>query len=133
MLDDTLYDRVNCILIGVSNRRRYAFRPLEIELGIVKDPSEAAAVVDEVVRLVNRVWNEHERITPSFRERKLPAVYDIFKLLPKTNCKGCGYPTCLACAADMRNGIVSLERCLLLSKTEYAKNLDQIRELFSSN
>jgi ArsR family metal-binding transcriptional regulator len=132
MLDDALYDHENCILIGVSNRRRYAFRPHEIQAGMVTDPSEAPSIVDEVVGLVNRVWSEHECIVPSFRERKLPAVYDIYKLLPRTNCKECGYSTCLACAAGIRNGVISLAGCPLLSKPEYTQNREKIRILFSS-
>ena len=133
VLDDALFDHENNILIGVNNRRRYAFRPREIQGGMVIDPSGASSIVDEVVGLVNRVWSEHERITPSFREHKLPTVYDIYKLLPRTNCKECGYATCLACAADIRNGVISLERCPLLSKAEYTQNREQIRTLFSSS
>jgi ArsR family metal-binding transcriptional regulator len=133
VLDDALYDHENSILIGVNNRRRYAFRPKEIQVGMVKDPSEASSIVDEVIRLVNQVWEDHGRITPSLRECKLPAVYDIYKLLPGTNCKECGYSTCLACAADIRNGVISLERCPLLSKPEYAQNREKMRTLFSSS
>jgi len=132
ILDDTLYDHDNSILIGTSNRRRYAFRPHKIEVGMVKDPSEAPKIVDEIIELVNRVWKEREHITPSLSERKLPAVYDIYRLLPGTNCKECGYPTCLACAADIRNGVISLEGCPLLSKPEYKQNRERIRNLFSS-
>jgi ArsR family metal-binding transcriptional regulator len=132
VLDDTIYDYENSILIGTNNRRRYAFRPHEIHVGMVIDASEAPSITDEVVELVNRVWKEHERITPSFRERKLPTVYDIYKLLPGINCKECGYPTCLACAAEIRNGVMSLDGCPLLSKPEYTQNREQIRNLFSS-
>jgi ArsR family metal-binding transcriptional regulator len=132
VLDDTLYDHENSILIGTNNRRRYAFRPHEIQAGMVKDSSEAPTIVDEVIELVNRVWKEREHITPSLRERKLPTVYDIYKLLPGTNCKKCGYPTCLACAADIRNGVIPLEGCPLLSKPEYKQNREQILTLFSS-
>jgi ArsR family metal-binding transcriptional regulator len=133
VLDDTIYDHENSILLGVNNRRRYAFRPHEIQAGMVTDPSQAPSIVDEVVELVNRVWEEHNRITLSFKERKLPTVYDIYKLLPRTNCKECGYATCLACAADIRNGVISVERCALLSKPEYTQNREQIRTLFSSS
>ncbi|HWR39325.1 MAG TPA: acetyl-CoA decarbonylase/synthase complex subunit gamma [Patescibacteria group bacterium] len=36
---------------------------------------------------------------------------DIFKQLPKTNCKDCGSPTCLAFAMAMANGKASLDMC----------------------
>jgi ArsR family metal-binding transcriptional regulator len=132
VLDDTLYDQENSILIGAYERNRYAFRPHEIQVGMVTEPAEAPPIVAKAVELVNRVWQERQDITPSYRERKLPTVYEIYKLLPGTNCKECGYPTCLACAADIRNGVISLEKCTLLSKPEYAEKRDQIQRLFSS-
>jgi acetyl-CoA decarbonylase/synthase complex subunit gamma len=36
---------------------------------------------------------------------------DIFKLLPKTNCKKCGQPTCLAFAMALAQKKVSLDQC----------------------
>jgi len=36
---------------------------------------------------------------------------EIYKQLPKTNCKDCGFPTCLAFAMKMAAGQVSLEKC----------------------
>jgi acetyl-CoA decarbonylase/synthase complex subunit gamma len=36
---------------------------------------------------------------------------DIYKHLPKTNCKDCGFPTCLAFAMKMATKQVSLEKC----------------------
>ncbi len=36
---------------------------------------------------------------------------DIFKLLPKTNCKDCGFPTCLAFAMQLAAGKAELEKC----------------------
>ena len=132
VLDNSRYDHEYGILIGASDQRRYAFRPHEIQAGMVNDPSEASLIAEESVRLVNQVWRKHTDITPSFKERRLPAVYDVYKLLPKTNCKKCGYTTCLACAADIRNGVLSTDRCPVLLKPEYARNREQIRNLFSS-
>ena len=36
---------------------------------------------------------------------------DIFKNLPKTNCKDCGFPTCLAFAMQLASKKVELEKC----------------------
>ena len=36
---------------------------------------------------------------------------DIFKLTPKTNCKECGSPTCMAFAMKVAQGAVALEKC----------------------
>lgn len=36
---------------------------------------------------------------------------EIFKLLPKTNCKKCGFPTCLAFAMKVAQGQAKIEQC----------------------
>jgi len=36
---------------------------------------------------------------------------DIFKLTPKTNCKDCGVPTCMAFAMKVAQGALSIEKC----------------------
>lgn len=40
---------------------------------------------------------------------------DIFKQLPKTNCKECGMATCLAFAMALASGKTSLDKCLYVS------------------
>lgn len=40
---------------------------------------------------------------------------EIYKLLPKTNCKRCGFPTCLAFAMALAQKKVSLDKCPLVS------------------
>jgi len=46
---------------------------------------------------------------------------EIFKLLPKTNCKKCGFPTCLAFAMQLAMGKVSLDKCPDVSEESKAK------------
>jgi len=36
---------------------------------------------------------------------------DIFKLTPKTNCKACGVPTCMAFAMKVAQGAIALDKC----------------------
>jgi acetyl-CoA decarbonylase/synthase complex subunit gamma len=46
---------------------------------------------------------------------------EIFKLLPKTNCKGCGEPTCLAFAMKLAAGKAELSLCPHVSEESKAK------------
>lgn len=46
---------------------------------------------------------------------------EIFKLLPKTNCKECGFPTCLAFAMNLAEGKVELSACPYVSEEAKAK------------
>jgi len=40
---------------------------------------------------------------------------EIFKMLPKTNCKECGLPTCLAFAMALASGKAELDACPYVS------------------
>lgn len=46
---------------------------------------------------------------------------EIFKLLPKSNCKKCGFPTCLAFAMKVAQGQVNIDNCPDLSDDVKAK------------
>lgn len=54
---------------------------------------------------------------------------DIYKLLPKTNCKECGQDNCMAFAAKVVNREVPLEQCKPLLKPENEKAYKQLKEL----
>ena len=41
---------------------------------------------------------------------------DIFKLTPKTNCKDCGNPTCMAFAMKVAQGAIEITKCPHLSE-----------------
>ena len=132
VMDDAWYDHQNQILILREPGQAYAFRPNEIRIARSSDTAEAQQIATELVEEVNRVWRERDGITPSFTERKVPVVIDLFKLLPRTNCRECGYATCLAYAADLHTGTARLEQCLPLSQPEYAENKEKLLALLSS-
>jgi acetyl-CoA decarbonylase/synthase complex subunit gamma len=46
---------------------------------------------------------------------------DIFKLTPKTNCKDCGNPTCMAFAMKVAQGAIPVEKCPHMSPESLAK------------
>lgn len=131
-LNDVWYDHENKVLIWGEPGQKYALRPNEIRVAQVHDPQNAQVMVSDVVERINRVWQERDTITPNYMERKLPTVLHILKLLPRTNCKQCGYPTCMAYCAELRKSRAKLEQCLPLSQPEYAQNREKIANLFSS-
>ncbi|MGQ9551183.1 MAG: acetyl-CoA decarbonylase/synthase complex subunit gamma [Candidatus Bathycorpusculaceae bacterium] len=54
---------------------------------------------------------------------------DVYKLLPKTNCKECGEENCMAFATKVVNREVLIEKCSPLLTKENAKNYGQLREM----
>jgi len=116
-------------LIWKNGERRYAFRPFEISAAPVEDNEEARTVIAEVVKLVNQVWQERDSITPNFTEKEPPRVLDIYRLLPKTNCKKCGYATCMAYATALREGETTVECCPPLSEPSNMGKREELQQL----
>ncbi|MDD3022016.1 MAG: (Fe-S)-binding protein [Alphaproteobacteria bacterium] len=57
-------------------------------------------------------------------------VMEIYQLLPKTNCKKCGYPSCMAFAMALLGKKNVLEDCPpLVEEPKYAKKLENLEEL----
>ena len=54
---------------------------------------------------------------------------DVYKLLPKTNCKECGQENCMAFATKIVNREVNIDTCKPLLKKEYEKAYMQLKEL----
>ena len=55
---------------------------------------------------------------------------EIFKQLPKTNCKECGYATCMAFAAGLREGETEMAQCPPLSEQSFAESRHGLLRLF---
>jgi len=131
LFENTRYDHDNRILICEMDNRGYAFRSTDIRVSGIVDVADVPQAAKEVVDRVNQVWRERDRITPSYNERKLPTVIDIYQLLPKTNCKQCGHITCLAFAAEVRTAPALLAQCPSLSQPEYSRKCEELIGLFS--
>jgi len=54
---------------------------------------------------------------------------DVYKLLPKTNCKECGEENCMAFATKIVNREVNVDQCTPLLKKENAKAYGQLKEM----
>ena len=54
---------------------------------------------------------------------------DVYKLLPKTNCKECGEENCMAFATKIVNREVNIDQCPPLLKAESAKAYGQLKEM----
>jgi acetyl-CoA decarbonylase/synthase complex subunit gamma len=54
---------------------------------------------------------------------------DIYKLLPKTNCKECGQENCMAFATKIVNREANIDQCKPLQKKEYEKSYKQLKDI----
>lgn len=116
------YNHEAKILLWNDAGRAYAFRPYEIAISPVNEVEEARKSAQAIVEKVNDIWSRRSEIEPVVKGRKpLPNALEIYKLLPKTNCKECGSPTCMAFAAALRNDPSRRSSCRHLSEQDYMK------------
>jgi len=54
---------------------------------------------------------------------------EIYKLLPKTNCRECGLPSCMSFAVKMLKNEVHLDDCPVLKKPEHIANRAKLGEM----
>ena len=103
----------------------YAFRPQEIGITPIPDREEAKEYTSKIIDIVNDVWNRRNEIQPKFEGNKpLPTVMDIYKLLPGTNCKECGFLTCMAFAVAVRNDF-KISSCPYMPEDDFLKLASQ--------
>jgi len=124
------YDRRAGVLVWKEEGHKYAFRPQEIKAAPARDREEGRQILERAVALVNEVWNERDSISPSYERRTVPDMMAIYRLLPRSRgCRACGFATCMAFAAALRDGKTELARCTSLSEAGHAEELVQLREM----
>ena len=67
----------------------------------------------------NEVWARRAEIAPSYELREKPPAIEIYKRLPRTNCKACGELTCLAFAVKLWGDEAALAQCRPAMEGEY--------------
>jgi ArsR family metal-binding transcriptional regulator len=132
-LDGADYDHNANVLVWKDRGRKYAFRPHEIKAGPIQDRDEVDPLSRETIELVNDVWNRKDTIEPDYERKRVPPVMEIYKRLPKINCKECGYETCMAFAAALRDYKAELCECTELTKEQYSEALRQLEQLFEGS
>lgn len=105
------------------------FHPLRIAVSNVEDRQSAIDELDGLVKLVNRTWEHRDEITPSVEEQRRPTAMAIFRLLPNTNCRQCGQPTCWNFALKLATEQVTLAQCPPIFEPAFAGQLAKLLTL----
>jgi ArsR family metal-binding transcriptional regulator len=106
------------------------FWPRQIAITKLEDEKEATAVMEELKQIVNETYANKDHIEPTYTSRPVPRPLDIFKLLPRKNCKECGEPTCMAFALKLINDELEWKRCPLLLKKEFEVSRQKLIQIF---
>ncbi|MBI5523251.1 MAG: Fe-S cluster protein [Desulfarculus sp.] len=78
--------------------------PRLIAVNALKDEEEADRILAWLMREINQAWRDRDSLEPCFQGLPRPQLLEILKLLPRSNCKKCGQPTCMVFAAQAAEG-----------------------------
>ena len=110
--------------VTFKNRGRLiTIHPRKIAVNALRDEEETDKILNWLKNQINDVWERHAEIEPSFEPAPRPQLIEILKLLPKTNCKKCGLPTCMVFAMQMAEGVKGVEDCPPLE----GENLEKLK------
>ncbi len=112
----------------------YEKRPVVVEaeqiiLGKTENIDKVKEILDNVIKILNRVARERNNITPSTRPRPQLSPYALYKHLPRTNCKKCGEMTCLAFATGLIQERYEVKQCPPLKEVSREQEQQAIQKL----
>ncbi len=100
--------------------------PRMIAINIVKDQREAEKILEWLRQVINDTWERRQEIQPRFDVPSKPRILEILRLLPKTNCRQCGLPTCMVFAAQVSEGLKTSGDCPSLEETKRKRLADYL-------
>lgn len=106
-----------------------AFHAYQVATSNVEDRDGAEKELKGIIDLINRTWERRNEITPDYQTRQRPTPMAIYKLLPNTNCKKCGEPTCFSFALKLAASQRKLSDCTVLDEPRYAENRAALEEI----
>ena len=127
------YDQKNqVLLLKMSAGKWITLQAREIAIRGARDIEESKALLEWIKGQINDIYDRRDLITPRFTSQASLKVIEILKLLPMTNCKVCGYTTCMAYATALREGEITLQDCLPLTEDKYQEKREKLQSYLES-
>ncbi|AEB07969.1 (Fe-S)-binding protein [Desulfobacca acetoxidans] len=127
------YDQRNqVLLLKLSAGKWITLHAQKIAIRGARDIEESRALLEWIKGQINDIYDRRDLITPRYTGQAGLKVINILKLLPMTNCKLCGYATCMAYATALREGEITLPDCLPLMEERYREKRENLQAYLES-
>jgi ArsR family metal-binding transcriptional regulator len=130
-LRGAIYHRAAHALTWKKSGHAIAFHATQIATSNVEDYDAAVGEIDSLIEIVNRTWERRAEITPDHETRQRAPLMTVYRLLPQTNCKQCGEPTCYSFAIKLVASQKKLTQCPPLFELPQAGRLAALQDLIS--
>jgi ArsR family metal-binding transcriptional regulator len=116
-------------LTFMDGYRMISIYPHRIAVAKPDEIVDAWRTLEMIRSVVNGTWAQREDINPSYEMRVRPPALEIFKRLPRTNCRECGEFTCLSFASKVWQGQAAVDGCAPVFNGDYLHLKDALLEI----
>ncbi|MCL6450724.1 MAG: hypothetical protein K6T75_05440 [Acetobacteraceae bacterium] len=112
-----------------KDSRAITLHPRKITITRVQDRQEAVQVMNWLAQLIDDTEANRHRMRPSYRRGTEVTALEIYRLLPRSNCRRCGEATCLAFASKAASGELDARTCPALQEPDGRESLMRLDEM----
>lgn len=123
------YSHTGAVLTFMEGYRMISLYPQRITVAKADDIVDAWRTLESIRCHANTVWGRRVEIRPCHERRKRPPALEIYRRLPRTNCRLCGEPTCMAFAVQVWQGRRPPSDCLPVFEGDQAHLKDALEEI----
>ncbi|OGW38567.1 MAG: Fe-S cluster protein [Nitrospirae bacterium GWD2_57_9] len=98
----------------------------KIAVNALRDEAEVHSVLEWIKGQINEAWQNRDSLVPKYDGAGKAHPLTIYKLLPRSNCRKCGQPTCMAFAALAATGALGADQCGALDGPGRSKLADYL-------
>jgi len=120
-------DKIGALIIQKGNILITIYAAGNVTMTMIRSEEEARETMDDLKRTINDAIVKG--VTPVPREKVKVDHAEIYKYLPKTDCRICGEQSCYAFAIKLVGRETALDKCTPLLEARYGTNLEHIRTL----
>ncbi|MEW5866916.1 MAG: (Fe-S)-binding protein [Bacillota bacterium] len=111
VMNHATYNKDGPSLTFMKEFRLITVHSRKITMSKALNTTDAWQVLDWLKDLINETYERRGSIAPAHGVRYRPTALQMYEWLPRTNCKVCGEPTCLAFAVKLLLAERKAEEC----------------------
>ena len=120
-------EKIGALIIQKGNILITLYSKGNVTMTMIKSEAEARETLEDLKKTINEAIAKG--VTPVPREKVKVDHAEIYKYLPKTDCKICGEQSCYAFAIRLVGRETTLDKCTPLLDAKYTSNLEHLRAL----
>lgn len=130
-LEGCAYNHAGRLLEWQEGAHKVVLRADNLAISNLPDWDFARAAMARLVAFLNDTWQRRAGIGSRLELRPQATPLAVFKLLPGSNCRACGQPTCYSFALKLVARDERVESCAPMLEAARARDLTGLREMLA--